>query len=112
MVGAVTNMQFTYSFPTGFTFLYLMQLDATGGDAEYAPGVPRRTDSWANWSRWQRGFFGGNGGMWMQVFKWANFVFCLAALATAGLGIYGSGLSIASAFQTAAATSFGCAAPV
>jgi hypothetical protein len=27
MVGAVTNMQFTYSFPTGFTFLYLVQLD-------------------------------------------------------------------------------------
>lgn len=65
----------------------------------------------------------------MLLFKWLNFILCLAALATAGLGeylsasrlsqtltvfvgIYGSGLSIRSAFETAAATSFGCAAPV
>lgn len=48
----------------------------------------------------------------LQVFKWVNFVMCVAALATAGLGMFGSGLSIASAFDGAAATSFGCAAPV
>ena len=68
----------------------------------------------------------------MLLFKWLNCVICLAALATAGLGksncesfvvrdianlydwegIYGSGLSIRNAFETAAATSFGCAAPV
>lgn len=115
MVGAVTNMQFTYSFPTGFTFLYLVQLDATGEDAPYAPGEkPGRVDSWRSLSRWQRGFFGraGQNRPWLQLFKWANFVVCLAALATAGLGIYGSGLSIAAAFDSSAATSFGCAAPV
>jgi hypothetical protein len=48
----------------------------------------------------------------LQAFKWVNLVLCLAALATAGLGIYGSGLSIAAAFDSSAATSFGCAAPV
>ena len=67
----------------------------------------------------------------MLLFKWFNFMLCLAALATAGLGeqiliftpqictkgvsytgIYGSGLSIRNAYKTAAATSFGCAAPV
>jgi hypothetical protein len=65
----------------------------------------------------------------MLLFKWFNFVLCLAALATAGLGqsilifillrstksvsgIYGSGLSIRNAYKTAAATSFGCAPPV
>jgi len=110
MVGAVASMQFTYSFPSGFTFLYLVQLDATSGDGAYAPGSPGRADTWSHWSRWKRGFFGGSRPM--LLFKWFNLVLCLAALATAGLGIYGSGLSIRNAFETAAATSFGCAAPV
>ena len=65
----------------------------------------------------------------MLLFKWFNLVLCLAALATAGLGkwilifillrctksvsgIYGSGLSIRNAYETAAATSFGCVPPV
>ncbi|KAF2147650.1 oligopeptide transporter protein [Myriangium duriaei CBS 260.36] len=95
MVGAVTNMHFTYSFPTGFTFLYLVQLDATTDDEAYSPGKASRRSH-----------------RWLQVLKWFNFIICLAALATAGLGIYGSGLSIASAFDSSAATSFGCAAPV
>jgi hypothetical protein len=55
---------------------------------------------------------GSGGKAWLQVFKWVNFTLCIAALATAGLGIYGSGLSIAAAFKNSAATSFGCAAPV
>lgn len=53
-VGAVANMQFTYSFPSGFTFLYLVQLDATSGDGAYVPGSPNRADSWSQWSRWKR----------------------------------------------------------
>lgn len=48
VVGAVTNMQFTYSFPTGFTFLYLVQLQA----AEDERGT--RKDGWRDWSRWKR----------------------------------------------------------
>ena len=112
MVGAVTNMQFTYSFPTGFAFLYLFQLDATSADEPYEPGSHRRVDSWMHSSRWKRGFLGGRGRPGLQIFKWVNFMLCLAALATAGLGIYGSGLSIKAAFNSAAATSFGCAAPV
>ncbi|KAK3623363.1 hypothetical protein LTR56_021635 [Elasticomyces elasticus] len=115
MVGAATNMQFTYSFPTGFTFLYLVQLDATAEDGAYTPsGVSQRVDSWRDVSRWKRGMFGSvkTRQMKLQVFKWANFTVCMAALATAGLGIYGSGLSIAAAFNSSAATSFGCAAPV
>jgi hypothetical protein len=110
MVGAVTNMQFTYSFPTGFCFLYLVQRDATFEDGEYKPGRTSRQDSWSSASRWRRGLFGGSRAS--LIFKWCNLVLCLAALATAGLGIYGSGLSIRNAFDTAAATSFGCAAPV
>jgi len=110
MVGAIANMQFTYSLPTGFTFLYLVQLDATTADNAYNPGSPSRKDTWRQMTRWKRGLLGGSRGM--LLFKWFNFVLCIAALATAGLGIYGSGLSIQAAYKTAAATSFGCAAPV
>lgn len=53
-MGALANMQFTYSFPSGFTFLYLVQLDAISGDGEYEPGLPSRVDSWSQWSRWKR----------------------------------------------------------
>ena len=119
MVGAVTNMQFTYSFPTGFTFLFLVQLDATAEDQPYNPGsdlkiTAGRADSWHDWSRWKRGLLGSAKArrLSLQLFKWFNFVISIAALATAGLGIYGSGLSIAAAFDASAATSFGCAAPV
>ncbi|KAF8178624.1 transmembrane amino acid transporter protein-domain-containing protein [Mycena galopus ATCC 62051] len=120
MVGAVTNMQFTFSFPTGFSFLYMVQLDATARDAPYSPHNRSgdkhagRVDDWGQWSRWKRGLLGDpkTRRKYLQLWKWVNFVLCIAALATAGLGIYGSGLSIAAAFTTSAATSFGCAAPV
>ncbi|KAI9702245.1 MAG: hypothetical protein M1820_006177 [Bogoriella megaspora] len=113
MVGAVTNMQFTYAFPTGFTFLYLVQLDAASADNSYRPTSADRADTWKSWSRWERGFFGEAPRSWfLQVFKWANFILSLTSLATAGLGIYGSGLSIHAAFDSSAASSFGCSAPV
>lgn len=54
MVGAVTNMQFTYSFPTGFAFLYMVQQDACAEDGEYVPGEVSRVDNWFAWSRWKR----------------------------------------------------------
>lgn len=105
-------MQFTYSFPTGFTFLFLVQLDATAEDGLYQH-APHRIDSWQDWSRWKRGLLGSpKSSSLLQLWKWVNFTICVAALATAGLGIYGSGLSIAAAFDSSAATSFGCAAPV
>lgn len=115
MVGAATNTHFTYSFPTGFTFLYLVMLDATAEDGSYTPHLPpQRIDSWAQWSRWKRGLLGSvqTRSLWLQAFKYFNLLISLAALATAGLGIYGSGLSIAATFDSSAATSFGCAAPV
>ena len=79
MVGAVTNMQFTYSFPLGFSFLYLVQLDATAEDHEYQPGAPpRRVDSWSDWSRWKRGLLGSPKARQplLQCFKLVNLVLC------------------------------------
>ncbi|KAL9080037.1 MAG: hypothetical protein Q9157_001121 [Trypethelium eluteriae] len=113
MVGAVTNMQFTYAFPTGFTFLYLVQLDAASADEPYRPSSAKRKDSWSSWNRWKRGLLGETPKpSFLQIFKWVNFLLSITSLATAGLGIYGSGLSIAAAYKSSAASSFGCSAPV
>ncbi|KAK4547885.1 hypothetical protein LTR36_010604 [Oleoguttula mirabilis] len=118
MVGAVSpkiNPGDQHAFPTGFTFLFLVQLDAAADDEQYQPGAPpQRTDTWRESSRWKRGLLGSPKARQplLQCWKWINFTICVAALATAGLGIYGSGLSIAAAFDSSAATSFGCAAPV
>jgi hypothetical protein len=85
MIAAVANVQFTYSFPTGFTFIYLVRLHGETGAGVYArDGLSAHADTWASWSRWKRGLF--SGGMWMVLFKFANFLVSLAALATAGLG--------------------------
>lgn len=66
MVGAVTNMQFTYSFPTGFAFLYAVQQDACAEDGAYAPGETKRVDTWFEWSRWRRvSIFASAGRYWM-----------------------------------------------
>ncbi|KAL9094302.1 MAG: hypothetical protein Q9165_003442 [Trypethelium subeluteriae] len=88
MVGAVTNMQFTYAFPTGFTFLYLVQLDAASADEPYRPSSAKRRDSWSSWNRWKRGLLGETPKpSFLQIFKWANFLLSITSLATAGLGI-------------------------
>ena len=45
----------------------------------------RRHDTWRSAARWRRGLLGGR--VW---FKAINLVYFLAAMATCGLGIYGS----------------------
>lgn len=76
-----------------------MQLDALKND----PG-----DSWRQASRWIRALTTGK---WH--YKIFNLVLFLGALSMACLGMYGSGMSIKTTFESGgAATSFGCAAPV
>ena len=63
-----------------------IQADASKQDGLYVPGSPpKRQDSWRSWSRWKRGLFTGR-----VAFKGANFLYMTAALATCGLGIWGS----------------------
>jgi hypothetical protein len=50
------------------------------------------------------------GGLWY--FKFFNLVLFLGSLSMAGLGMYGSGLSIKETFAHSVATSFSCTAPV
>jgi hypothetical protein len=54
MIAAVANVQFTYSFPTGFTFIYLVRLHGETNGEIYARGVPTFSDNWSSWSRWKR----------------------------------------------------------
>jgi hypothetical protein len=110
LVAAVCILQFTYTFPPLLMLGYEVQRDAVAAD-EYVneqTGQPgQRQDTWANWSRWKRGL---SRRWYVKLF---NFLFFLAALATACLGMYTSGLAIQEGFATsAAATSFTCQSPV
>lgn len=55
LVAAICIMQFTYTFPPLFILGYQMILDAGG------PNDPG--DTWADFSRWRRGFWSGTGGL-------------------------------------------------
>lgn len=107
LVAAICIMQFTYTFPPLFILGYQMILDASGPDD---PG-----DTWANFSRWRRGFWGGgsarlgttgvgrgSGGGWVEKeggvggrevwkkrgWKVFNLVLFLGAASMACLGTY------------------------
>lgn len=46
------------------------------------------------------------------MWKILNVIFFLAALATGGMGLWGTGTDLREALSAGAATSFGCSAPV
>ncbi|EJD50784.1 hypothetical protein AURDEDRAFT_135147 [Auricularia subglabra TFB-10046 SS5] len=108
LVAAVCIMQFTYSFPPALMLGYEIIVDAMAGET-YSPGqgTSHRVDTWKEWSRWRRGLFGGR---WYL--KLAHLLLALAAFALAGLGMWGTGLSVKQALEFGAATSFGCQPPV
>ncbi|EST05337.1 Amino acid transporter, transmembrane [Kalmanozyma brasiliensis GHG001] len=119
LIAAIAIMNFSYSFPFMLALIFYIKRDAMVGDTAYAPGVPaQRQDTWSQWSRWQRGLFGGHyevAGVSIPpiVVKTVLLIVCLGSYTLSGLGMYGSGESIKAVFDsTAAATSFGCAAPV
>jgi hypothetical protein len=110
LVAAVCILQFTYTFPPLLMLGYEVQRDAISND-EYIDeqtGQPGQAqDTWSNWSRWKRGL---TRRWYVKLF---NFLFFLAALATACLGMYTSGEAIQEGFQSSGAgTSFTCQSPV
>lgn len=108
LIGAVCILQFSYTFPFILQFGLDIQLGALVGDEpyDYVNKITHRVDSWRNFSRWARGY--------KQ--KWfantIHIILFLASLATAGLGIYSSSMSLKSAFQDGTTTSFTCKSPV
>ncbi|KIJ93769.1 hypothetical protein K443DRAFT_111538 [Laccaria amethystina LaAM-08-1] len=110
LIAAIAIMQFTYTFPPLLRLGYDVITDAMGSDELYSPGkgASCRIDTWRDWSRWKRGLFGGR---WY--FKLFNLGMALGGLVMACLGMWGAGESIKEVFaNSAAATSFGCKAPV
>ncbi|KAF8735056.1 hypothetical protein AX14_002816 [Amanita brunnescens Koide BX004] len=113
LIGAIAVMQFSYTFPPFLLFGYSVITDAASEDHPHVPGSggKGRIDTWRDWSRWQRGLFGGS--WYHTLFKYFNLSLGLAALATACLGMWGSGEAVKATFAIAgAATSFGCKGPV
>lgn len=112
LIGAITVLQFSYSFPFLLKFTFDVQVAAMAGDRPFKGPMngmgdrSHRVDSWRQLSRWKRGLFTGN------VLEKAIFlILALASIAMAGLGIYGSAEAIKLTFASAAATSFGCETP-
>ncbi|GAA5881346.1 hypothetical protein JCM16303_000138 [Sporobolomyces ruberrimus] len=112
LVAATCIFQFTYTFPPALYLGYLMKVDAMNLDEPFSqPGIaPRQHDTWRSFSRWQRGAF--NGGRKRVVLKSLLFLWFVAALATAGLGMWATGTDLREALQSGAASSFGCASSV
>ncbi|GAA5932683.1 hypothetical protein JCM1841_006937 [Sporobolomyces salmonicolor] len=112
LVAAVCIFQFTYTFPPALMLGFDIKLDAAAEDEPWtAPGVtPKQIDTWRNLSRWKRGIFGG--GNKRLLYKALNLLWFLAALATAGLGMWATGTDLRDALQVTQATSFGCTPPV
>jgi len=107
LIGAVCIFQFTYSFPPLLYFLFEVGKDAAVEDTPYTGygSQIRQVDTWHDGSRWRRGLFTGR--WYIKIFMFGIF---LAALACAGLGLWGTGEAVKATFLVGQATSFGCKA--
>ncbi|SPO24588.1 related to neutral amino acid permease [Ustilago trichophora] len=119
LIAAIAIMNFSYSFPFMLALIFYIKRDAMEGDVPFAPGYSgQKQDTWGEWSRWKRGLFGGHYEILGVVIpgivvKIVLLIVTLGSYVLSGLGMYGSGESIKETFaSSAAATSFGCAAPV
>jgi hypothetical protein len=118
IVAAICIMQFSYTFPPLLMLGYKMRVAAAGLVEEDSLAIGEVIDgnatskdpgdTWSEWSRWERGFFGGK--WYMNLF---NLILFLGSLTMACLGMYGSGKAVQQLFETpGTATSFGCKSPV
>lgn len=112
LVAAACIFQFSYTFPPVLFLGLLMRIDASNLDEPFTtPGVtPRQYDTWKSFYRWRRGAL--NGGPKRVVLKSLLFLWFIAALATAGLGLWATGTDLREAITAGAASSFGCTPPV
>lgn len=91
VVAAICIMQFSYTFPPLMMLGYKMKIAAAGLIAEDSLAIgdvidantPSKDpgDTWMQWSRWKRGFFGGT---WY--YNLFNLILFLASLSMACLG--------------------------
>ncbi|RAH48923.1 putative amino acid transporter [Aspergillus brunneoviolaceus CBS 621.78] len=104
-VGALCILQFSYTFPPMLLVGFNVQKDAILPEETFDPhtGETRRVDS--GWKRWVRGY--------RQQFARNTFdvLYSLAALGTAGLGLWASIVAMEADFKSSALTPFTCTNP-
>nr|POE90114.1 hypothetical protein CFP56_20581 [Quercus suber] len=90
--GAATVLQFSYTFPPILFLGYIVQVDAMQGETPFDPaaGIIQRKDH--GFKRFMRGY------MKRPFLNSLNIVYCLGALATAGLGMYSSIIAMHASF--------------
>jgi hypothetical protein len=104
-VGALCILQFSYTFPPLLLVGYNCQKDAMLPEEEFNPvtGEVKRVDN--GWKRWIRGY------KKKFAFNTFDLLYSLAALGTAGLGLYTSIIGMHDTFANTSITSFSCANP-
>ncbi|RFU33150.1 hypothetical protein B7463_g3182, partial [Scytalidium lignicola] len=104
-VGAACILQFSYTFPPMLLVGYNCQKDAILPEEGFDPrtGVSNRVDN--GWKRWMRGY---KKKLALNTF---DVLYSLAALATAGLGLYASGTGMRETFANTPLTPFTCNNP-
>ncbi|KAK3671610.1 hypothetical protein LTR78_008533 [Recurvomyces mirabilis] len=104
-VGAACILQFTYTFPPILMIGYRVQKAAMVESEDFDPatGQAQRIDNGNK--RWIRGY------MKNPIINTFDFLYCLGAFASAGLGIWASVISMHKTYSTTAVTAFTCLNP-
>lgn len=107
IVAATCILQFTYTFPPMLHLGFNIQRNAWRSEPGFDPatGDSRTTDSGVR--RWIRGFFGYR--WYLNTF---NLLYFLAALATAGLGIWAAVENLILIYSVPQLNAFGCTSPL
>ncbi|KAJ4351711.1 uncharacterized protein N0V89_007054 [Didymosphaeria variabile] len=105
LVGALCIMQFQYTFPPLLKVGFNVQKDAMLPEETFdAPtGELRRVDS--GMKRWVRGY------MKKPIWNTFDVLFGLAALSTAGLGVWAAAINMKAQFESSGITPFTCTNP-
>ncbi|EME87866.1 uncharacterized protein MYCFIDRAFT_159061 [Pseudocercospora fijiensis CIRAD86] len=104
-VGAAFILEFSYVFPPLFMVGYNVQKDAMLPEEHFDPATGQATRVDSGFKRWLRGY------MKKPFLNTFDILYLIGALATSGLGIYASVLSMHESFQTTDLTPFTCNSP-
>ncbi|OAG09390.1 uncharacterized protein CC84DRAFT_1255453 [Paraphaeosphaeria sporulosa] len=105
LVGALCIMQFQYTFPPLLKVAYNVQKDAMLPEETFDPATGELQRADFGVKRWTRGY------MKKPIWNTFDVLFGLAALATAGLGIWAAAINMKVQFQTSGITPFTCQNP-
>ena len=107
LVAAICILQFTYTFPPLLAVGYMVRKSAMRGSEDFDPSTGKVNRSDSGIKRVIRGFLADR--WYMNVF---NVLYCMGAMALAGMGAYSAIENLISAFAEGAANSFTCSSPL